>query len=693
MGCDPSILQSFEAKRNIIKKNSLIEILKKSQVAIQKIFEKKEPDLVPPDTSKFSEPKQEEYAELTVTYSSESNNTVVSETLTPDDKNTENVECRYQPIIQESENLSSPILSEQNKTESSSPTPPTDIKAAKHKIYTTTYLPSHCIKDHTLLSPLTDKPTLPKIYQQTGRYCPSCGAYFFSTETYKHLQSERKQKSKNSNRQSKYVSKSPYKGKKNKEKQRPTTSKKENVSSLAKIQHCNQWWENVLIDKPLFSNTSIDSLPSFSTYTGKGKNPLSIAIGIDFGASTTKVLYRYTLGKMDVKKETPIKFALPFSCEEGSNSLLALSQVSISSYDRISIATHNDPKWATKLYFKARLVSQTQFENDLDEIYYAIFFLAVVLKYIEKEIMEKFSNKLFSTIDWHINMGMPVTGSKGTTQNIFTNILYCATHLKDQKGLLDEEGVSFSDWKKICKLCHSHLIYLPYLNVQPEVYAEALEIFSDSAGPRKCAMIVDIGSSTLDFAFIYVEGTERHMYIPLAEVVPMGIELVAATLVQYNPTSFLTLQAAKEYLQLPRLSEIDEIAQTKKIHPFVNRNVYQTEATIKIIMGEKGKIEVPIFFLGGGKDILWYQNAYKKGLIITNHDFISTVYQRPTPDINSIPEALHHRFQVAKGLTNFRNNQLRLMTLPEDYLHFFGTNPSKEKTVNLDERMAILYGK
>jgi hypothetical protein len=272
--------------------------------------------------------------------------------------------------------------------------------------------------------------------------------------------------------------------------------------------------------------------------------------------------------------------------------------------------------------------------------------------------------------------------------------------LKDQSGLFNEDGVSFTDWKKSCNLCNKHLSYLPYLKVQPEIYAESLEIFSDSAGPRKCAMIVDIGSSTLDFAFIYIEGTERYMYIPLAEVTPMGIELVAATLVQNNPASFKTLQDAKKYLKSPRLPAIDDIPQTKEIHPFVKKNVILTEASIKLIMEEKGKIEVPIFFLGGGKDISWYQKAYEKGLMINSHDFISTVYPLHTPGIKDIPVVLLHRFQVAKGLTNFRENQLALKALPENYLHHFKTIPSKGVTIepkgvtiDLDERMAILYGR
>jgi len=436
---------------------------------------------------------------------------------------------------------------------------------------------------------------------------------------------------------------------------------------------------------------------SFIVMEGTGKMRLSITLGIDFGASTTKVITFISHGPKSSFID-PIAISERIESEEDSSDLLVLSQIQLSRDGRISMADKKYTIGERRQYFKSILVNERAIEKDPDEIYYTVFFIANLLNAGIKVIKNKYPPTFYERATVNVELGMPVSTTVGVLPNLFKNILALANELKDYGGIDFESGVPFDSWKRVCRMLGPGIKELKwYLDAQPEVYSEVLHLFMNTAGPGRRALVVDIGSSTLDIAFFFhVKPVIPYLYIPIAEVLPIGVEVVSATLRQRFPDRYTSLQAARQALNDDTVpaSFTKEVRQTlRQAMNSIYSKIRITEEHFQLNMLEDEII--PIYFFGGGRQIVWYKNLFESSCKNNDEDLKFNMPRWIFASNPKVPDHLVHRFQVAIGLAEQQPEFLPLRGLPQDFEKFWDEerNTKSFSLINAEELQANLYGK
>lgn len=436
---------------------------------------------------------------------------------------------------------------------------------------------------------------------------------------------------------------------------------------------------------------------SFIVMEGTGKLRLSITLGIDFGASTTKVTTFVSHGPRSSIID-PIAITERIESEKDSGDFLVLSQIQLSKDGRISMADKKYTMGERRQYFKSILVNESAIEKDPDEIYYAVFFIANLLNAGIKFIKNKYRPEAYERATVNVVLGMPVSTTVGVLPNLFKNILALANELKDYGGIDMEMGVLFDRWKRVCNRLGPGIKELKwYLDVQPEVYSEVLHLFMNTAGPGRRALIVDIGSSTLDIAFIFhVKPTFPFLYIPIAEVLPIGVEVVSATLRQRFPDRYTSLQAARQALSDDKIPA----SFTKEVRLMLQQAMNSIYSKIRFVeehfqTNGLGDEIIPIYFFGGGRQIVWYKNLFASSFKNNEEELKFNMPKWMFAKNPKIPDHLLHRFQVAIGLAEQRPEFLPLRALPQDFDKFWDAerNTQNFSLLNAEELQANLYGR
>lgn len=588
--------------------------------------------------------------------------------------------------------------------------PPKKKKAAKIPIQT---YPINQDKNH-LASPFTSKKTiyvsskLPQVcvcnsvsFECTkyfslanstaifsGKYCSLCDKWFITTETFNSL---------SPNAQSMIERKAVTWIKKpntqiNKNKAIPKAPPPPPRSLF--------WWEEENRTR------AVAPLSEYPSLQGKGKQILQVSYGIDFGASTTKVIIRTKLG--DNKPSwRALVFGAHFACEEISDNTLAQSQIYISDTGRIGLGKEGVSGWKVKQYFKAVLINAKNPKQDLDEVYYAIFYIATILKTIQEHLKKAYPPAMYSKIDLKITMGMPIRGEVGPLATVFTNILHISDELKENREILLSDGIDFASWKALCKASHSQQkLPKPYLSVSPEIYSEVVGLFTSSYGPTHRALVIDVGSSTLDLAFVYTEPPILpFLYIPIAEVASLGVEVVASSLISNNPTVFSTLHQAKEYLITYPQKKVNDKALRELVQELFRSCIPKIKRVETEVFGHAlVQPNIPVYFYGGGRDAKWYKGKIKNILDSVQTEITFDLPFTQLEAIPRVPSKLLHRFQVALGLSNNGKEEKPLRALPKDYNPFWDEPPptgpnlddpppkGRKRIVDLEELQKNLYG-
>lgn len=450
------------------------------------------------------------------------------------------------------------------------------------------------------------------------------------------------------------------------------------------------WWEKEIRAQ------GTESLSINPSLQGKGKQILQVSYGIDFGASTTKVIVRTKLGDNNPTWRALI-FGAHFVCEEYSDNTLVKSQIYISDEGKIGLGKEGLPGWNVKQYFKAVLVNAKNPKQDLDEVYYAIFYIATILKTIQEHLKKAYPPAMYSKIELNITMGMPIRGMAGPLATVFTNILQVSDELKENRGILLSDGIDFVRWKALCKASHSQQkLPKPYLSVRPELYSEVVGLFTSSYGPTHRALVIDVGSATLDIAFVYTEPPiQPFLYIPIAEVASLGVEVVASSLVSNNPTVFSTLHEAREYLITYPQKKVDDKALRELVQELFRSCILKIKRAETEVFGH-ALIQpiIPVYFYGGGRDAKWYKGKIKNLLNSVQTDIAFNVPFAQLEAIPRVPSKLLPRFQVALGLSNNGKEEMPLRSLPKDHETWWKEPPHKEERryVDLEELQKNLYG-
>jgi hypothetical protein len=100
---------------------------------------------------------------------------------------------------------------------------------------------------------------------------------------------------------------------------------------------------------------------------------------------------------------------------------------------------------------------------------------------------------------------------------------------------------------------------------------------------------------------------------------------------------------------------------------------------------------IPIYFYGGGRDAEWFKREIYNS-VKTDVSFVQPEMQLET--IPRVPDHLLHRFQVALGLSNNREEEMPLIALPEKYETWWEEPPTTatKRHIDFEELQKNLYG-
>lgn len=557
----------------------------------------------------------------------------------------------------------------------------------KRTVYVSNELPVVCACKNTHLESTKNLNLKATSVRFSGKYCAKCNKWYITKETYENLspflQSLIDCKPVTWIKPS--IPKDPLKFP-----NPPNPPKKPKPFTTIGPFRSLCWWEKDI------KGVVIDSNSISSPFQGTGTQILQVTFGIDFGASTTKVVIRSKLGTNNPSWRALV-FDVDFTCEEGSDNTLANSQVYISDTGRIGLGKEGISGWKSKPYFKAILVDSKNNTKDLDEVYYAIFYIATILKAIDEHVRKAYPPAMFSILDLKVAMGMPIQGSEGRVITVFDNILRIADALKDTKEIVLSGGVDFSSWKTLCKETHAlQKTRKQHLLVRPELYSEVVGLFNSSYGPTHRSVVIDIGSSTLDIAYVYTEPPiQNYIYIPIAEVAPVGVEVAASHLVSCDCTVFSSLQNAREYLINYPKRRYEDKSVKRLVQSVLNDCIPKIQQIDTEVFGKAiVSPTIPIYFYGGGRDARWFKSIIGSTMNSTKTGLAFTLPNVQNEKIPRVPDRLLHRFQVALGLSNSGEEKKPLRGLPIDYEAFWNESnpPAPRRYVDLEELQRNLYG-
>ena len=539
-------------------------------------------------------------------------------------------------------------------------------------VYLATDYPEKCICGN---AKFTDSPCLPypiSEYKFKGFLCDKCNAKYIRKKTYDNLSIE---------------------AKKSMQLQDITWLCQDNDLKTLRLEDNSDiirefWWKRTL------AMADSDAEP-FTSMQGTGKQDINIVFGIDFGASTTKIVVQARLGK-NAPSNRALSCENSFACESFSNSLLILSQVQMIEGERIAMCGVGYPSAEIRPYFKGILVNEKYINSDPDEIYFAIFFLANILKVCEKYLHSAIPPSAYRNASVKINFGMPVSHTMSYLSNLFTSIFSVADALKREPDIDSFAGYNFKKWKKLCIDTGMHLVKRkPHLDVRPEIYAEIMPIFQGNSNSSRRAIVVDIGSSTIDIAYVFtLKPVQEYLYIPVADVMPLGVEIVAALMVSQCQSNYPSLESARDALFRGTIPKT--ITQT--VGDSVRMMLEASLSRVQIIDSKEfaqslDKPEIPIYFYGGGSRAAWYKHFIDKSIKSYSKELKFVMPRCDIKSIPRVPDHLQHRFQVVLGLTN-QDESLPLRATPIDFEQYWTMENHTDKNVpvNLEELQANLYG-
>ena len=294
----------------------------------------------------------------------------------------------------------------------------------------------------------------------------------------------------------------------------------------------------------------------------------------------------------------------------------------------------------------------------MDQSVYAIFNIASILQYSLKVINAE-AERLFNNTDPDeitIRMGIPTSQYKDRLSAPFQELMRKAVILQSKYNLLCGSGIDYRKILWIIRKEHS----LPCgftVKIEPEVFAEIANFISSSEMPDKAAIIVDIGSATLDFALFSINPYgQKRVLAQYAKIDYYGLDNCVGKTIggteKERKNAFITGQKDSRVDSRSYNKVLNEIGTSAS--EFVKRAMN----AISIQFGSlKGKTYY-YFIMGGGaiarpireriKDA--FKNVYDQNRDLFDKRFYLEEGVLPRKTYKNISRNISTRFQVALGL-------------------------------------------
>jgi hypothetical protein len=188
---------------------------------------------------------------------------------------------------------------------------------------------------------------------------------------------------------------------------------------------------------------------------------------------------------------------------------------------------------------------------------------------------------------------------------------------------------------------------------------------------------------------------QNFIYIPIAEVAPVGVEVAASRLVSSNCTVFPTLQDAREYLMTYSQRRVEDKDLVNVVQELLKSCMPKIQRVEHVVFGHAlVQPTIPIYFYGGGRDAKWFKFVIDNTINSRQKDLTFTMPKMQIETIPRVPDQLLHRFQVALGLSNCGEEKLPLRSLPKDHEFLWCEIPfiEQKRYIDLEELQKNLYG-
>jgi hypothetical protein len=332
---------------------------------------------------------------------------------------------------------------------------------------------------------------------------------------------------------------------------------------------------------------------------------LIVNIGIDFGTSYSKICFElnrvFEFFVLDNTKYIPsvvyydyLQKQLYF--EEPKN-IKNIEKIEYFKYSMI-----NDSLPRKKYIFTTEV-------KERPELLCSMFYLACLIKETKAYIIRYYNKE--STVDWNINMGVPVDNYTNKNKLLYDKILHLAIKLSDSTIItknncpLEFLDAFFQENKAISIPCFQKSPY----NTLPELYAECLYFLQDRNVLNGVYAVVDVGGGTVDMAVIHKESSNTFS-IASKDIRPLGIEILVHN-ISINTWSYNNIKKALQYNNFERSIEFykeKEFAKSmSEMFARLAMDVKNKQWPRKALINQKGKL--PVILCGGGAEYKWYSSC------------------------------------------------------------------------------------
>jgi hypothetical protein len=420
--------------------------------------------------------------------------------------------------------------------------------------------------------------------------------------------------------------------------------------------------------------------------------PLSITIGIDFGASYSKVCFN------ENKQVNTILFD---SSEYRPSILYYNHKIKVIYY----INSGNESNIEQIKYFKYSMVDDSLPKSKylVDEQIYtsaetlcSIFYIACLIKESKAYIIQSYKERNINLVpDWSITMGVPIVNYENKNKSLYDKIFHIAIKLSDT--LLDD---SIGLWELNNFYQENVDINIPRFqespfNTLPELYAECLSFLQDRNVPLGVYAVVDIGGATVDMAVIYKESANKFSIVS-KDIQPLGIEIVISNIIRQNTPRESVEECLHKHIINP-----DYIDTTAEHCYFERLRMMFAQLAIEIkskysardaLIKQKGILK--IILCGGGGNYKWYENCILsnkenlfRALDIGYH--LEIIPLRKLLDASGIN---NHRLLIAKGLAQRVEDIPVIENFPWHFQQIEWNTQSFKKNKSLDDISIEKYG-
>lgn len=247
-----------------------------------------------------------------------------------------------------------------------------------------------------------------------------------------------------------------------------------------------------------------------------------VTIGLDFGSSTTKVCYRIQTPEID--KNGVVKFSSKNASPDG---LLLDSVVYVA--DNLQFISHKAFASCKMVrYLKADMIARFQDSKNI-EIHKLIcsYFIAYIIG-AARDYIENIEDLIISRhqVIWIINLGVPVAHEGIEFLSLYEEMVKAA--VLHHKEAFQFYLISMERWRGYYVAAKEKTLGDMHYHLTPELLAEVIDVFEDFEVDDGLAIIVDVGSATVDIAVTSLDrhSTDVHHNVDFvaAKVSPLGVD-------------------------------------------------------------------------------------------------------------------------------------------------------------------------